>query len=52
MRIYCINLEHRKDRKQHSLEQIRKMCVSHDNVVYPHFTKDKRGGHMVVLIRI
>ena len=42
--IYCINLEHRKDRKQHSLEQFTKMGVSHDNGVYPHFTKDKRGG--------
>jgi GR25 family glycosyltransferase involved in LPS biosynthesis len=44
MRIYCINLEHRSDRKKHSLEQFTKMGVSHDNVVYPHFTKDKRRG--------
>ena len=44
MRIYCINLKHRKDRKQHSLEQFTKMGILHDNVVYPHFTKDKRGG--------
>lgn len=44
MRIYCINLEHRKDRKQHSLEQFTKMEMPHDNVVYPRFTKDNRGG--------
>lgn len=44
MRIYCINLEHRKDRKQHSLEQFTKMGIPHDTVVYPHFTKDERGG--------
>lgn len=44
MRIYCINLEHRKDRKQHSLEQFTKMEIPHDNVVYPRFTKDNRGG--------
>jgi len=44
MRIYCINLEHRKDRKQHSMKQFKNMRISHDNVVYPHFTKDKRGG--------
>jgi GR25 family glycosyltransferase involved in LPS biosynthesis len=44
MRIYCINLEHRKDRKKHSLEQFTNMGIPHDTVVYPHFTKDKRGG--------
>jgi GR25 family glycosyltransferase involved in LPS biosynthesis len=44
MRIYCVNLEHRKDRKKHSLEQFTKLGVPHDNVVYPHFEKDKRGG--------
>jgi GR25 family glycosyltransferase involved in LPS biosynthesis len=44
MRIYCINLEHRIDRKQHSMEQFTRMGVSHDTVVYPHFTKDYRGG--------
>ena len=44
MRIYCINLEHRKDRKKHSLEQFTKMGIPHDNVLYLHFTKDKRGG--------
>lgn len=42
--IYCINLEHRKDRKQHSLEQLKKLGVSLDNVIYPKLTKDKRGG--------
>lgn len=44
MVIYCINLEHRKDRKKHSLEQFTKMDISHDNVVYLHFIKDKRSG--------
>jgi len=49
MRIYCINLEHRGDRKQLSLEQFTKMGVSHDKVMYPHFTKDKRGGGIWLL---
>ena len=44
MRIYCINLQHRKDRKIHSLEQFTKMHIPHNNVVYFNLTKDKRGG--------
>lgn len=44
MRIYCINLENRKDRKQQSLKQFTRMGIPHDKVIYPHFTKDKRGG--------
>lgn len=42
--IYCINLDHRKDRKEHSLDQFKKLDISHDKVIYPYFTKDKRGG--------
>ena len=42
--IYCINLEHRQDRKEHSLKQFAKLGISHDKVIYPHFVKDKRGG--------
>ena len=42
--IYCINLEHRQDRKEHSLKQFAKLGISPDTVIYPHFVKDKRGG--------
>jgi len=42
--IYCINLEHRKDRKEHSLEEFTKLDIPHEKVIYPHFTKDTRGG--------
>lgn len=42
--IYCINLEHRKDRKEHTIEQFKKLNINHDNVIYPHFIKDNRGG--------
>jgi GR25 family glycosyltransferase involved in LPS biosynthesis len=42
--IYCINLEHRKDRKEYSFTQFQKLDISHNKVIYPHFTKDKRGG--------
>ena len=42
--IYCINLEHRKDRKEHSLKQFAKLGISADTVIYPNFVKDKRGG--------
>jgi GR25 family glycosyltransferase involved in LPS biosynthesis len=42
--IYCINLEHRKDRKEHSLTQFTELGVPHEKVIYPHFTKDARGG--------
>jgi len=42
--VYCINLEHREDRKKHSLDQFEKIGISSDNVIYPHFVKDPRGG--------
>ena len=42
--IYCINLEHRKDRKEHSLQQFNELDVPHDKVTYLKFTKDARGG--------
>lgn len=44
MRIYCINLEHRKDRRIHSFKQFIKLGIAYNKVIYPHFTKDKRGG--------
>ena len=44
MRIYCLNLAHRKDRKRHSLEQFTKLGIPHNRVVYPRLIKDKRGG--------
>jgi len=42
--IYCINLEHRIDRKQHTKEQFARINVPLDSVTYPHFTKDLSGG--------
>lgn len=42
--IYCINLQHRKDRKEHSLKQFEQLGISPEKVLYPHFTKDDRGG--------
>ena len=42
--IYCINLKHRKDRKEHSLQQFTKLNILHDAVIYLPFTKDDRGG--------
>lgn len=42
--VFCINLEHRADRKKHSLEQFTKLGIQHDKVIYPNFTKDIRGG--------
>lgn len=42
--IYCINLEHRKDRKEHTTKEFEKLEIPLNNVIYPHFTKDKRGG--------
>lgn len=50
--IYCINLENCKDRKKHSLEQFAKLGIPQDRVTYLYFTKDERGGCMVVLILI
>ena len=40
--VYCINLENRTDRKKHTEEQFKILNI--DNVIYPVFTKDKRGG--------
>ena len=42
--IYCINLEHRKDRREHSMKQFETLGISPNRVKYPHFTKDPRGG--------
>jgi len=42
--IYCINLEHRKDRKEHTIKEFEKIGINHNKVIYPHFTKHKRGG--------
>ena len=42
--IYCINLKHRTDRKLHTYTEFKKLGFSSDNVIYPHFVKDKRGG--------
>jgi hypothetical protein len=42
--IYCVNLAHRVDRLMHSHTQFRRMRMCPTRVVYPHFTKDHRGG--------
>ena len=42
--IYCINLEHRKDRKEHTLQQLAKLEIPAENVSFPRLTKDARGG--------
>jgi hypothetical protein len=42
--IYCINLEHRTDRRAHSHAQFGLLSISPGRVIYPHCTKDKRGG--------
>lgn len=42
--IYCINLQNRIDRKQHTKEQFVKLNIPLDSVTYPHFTKDPSGG--------
>jgi hypothetical protein len=44
MPIYCINLKHRTDRKQHSFNEFKKIGISPDKVIYLPFTKDNRGG--------
>jgi GR25 family glycosyltransferase involved in LPS biosynthesis len=44
MPIYCINLKHRTDRKEHSLNEFKKIGISEDKVMYLPFTKDARGG--------
>lgn len=42
--IYCINLEHRQDRKEQTLQQLAKLEIPVENVSFPHLTKDARGG--------
>ena len=42
--IYCINLQNRIDRKQHTKEQFARLNVPLDSVTYPQFTKDPSGG--------
>jgi hypothetical protein len=42
--IYCINLEHRNDRKIHSINEFSKINIHYKNVKYLSFTKDNRGG--------
>jgi len=42
--IYCINLEHRKDRKEHSMSQFTNLGISLNSVIYPYLKKDPRGG--------
>ena len=39
---YCINLEHRNDRKINSIKNFKKIGIN--NPIYPFFTKDERGG--------
>ena len=41
---YCINLEHREDRKAESLKQFSKLNILAEDVIYPSFVKDSRGG--------
>ena len=40
--VYCINLKNREDRKKYSIEQFKILNIN--NVIYPIFEKDKRGG--------
>lgn len=42
--MYCINLKHREDRKQHSLQQFKKLGIPDYKVIYLPFEKDQRGG--------
>lgn len=42
--IYCINLEHRKDRKKHTQSEFKKIGIIPENVIYPHLIKHPRGG--------
>ena len=42
--IYCINLQHRNDRKLHSLNEFKKINIPLNKVTYLEFKKDKRGG--------
>lgn len=42
--IYCINLQTRIDRKQHSKEQFLKLNIPLNSVIFPPFEKDLSGG--------
>jgi GR25 family glycosyltransferase involved in LPS biosynthesis len=42
--IYCINLQHREDRKIHTYNEFKKIGISPNKVIYPPFVKDTRGG--------
>jgi GR25 family glycosyltransferase involved in LPS biosynthesis len=42
MAVYCINLKHRTDRKQHSIQEFKKLGIP--KVIYLPFVKDIRGG--------
>ena len=42
--IYCINLAHRPDRKEHTKNEFKKLNIPLHEVTYPYFVKDKRGG--------
>lgn len=42
--VYCINLEHRADRRAHSRAQFALLSISPDRVIYLPFAKDIRGG--------
>jgi len=44
MPIYCINLQHRQDRKKQSLHEFKKLGIPQHQVIYPPFKKDVRGG--------
>ena len=50
--IYCINLEHRKDRKEHSIRQFTNLGISLNSVIYPYLKKIQGVVYTVVLIRI
>jgi GR25 family glycosyltransferase involved in LPS biosynthesis len=42
--IYCINLQHRKDRKIHTQKEFKKIGIDVNQVIYPPLVKDPRGG--------
>lgn len=42
--VYCINLQHRKDRREHTKTQFKKLNIPIDKVIYPNLKKDIRGG--------
>lgn len=42
--VYCINLQHRKDRRLHTLNEFSKLNIPVNKVNYPYFTKNAKGG--------